>query len=191
MADKPRILHDGKDLIWSLIPLMVIALVVAGVSGSCSWGFGDSATHQNVPTFDVKAGLQADADTMPFPIRQPEVPADWKANSGSTAQIGNSLASNVGWITPDGVYVQLTQTAATEDELVFKLLAESATGAGVRDIDGHPWVQYTGEGERRAWITDLGDVRIGVVSRGRDATMDILAKAVVAAQPLPANRNRP
>ncbi|WP_347956694.1 DUF4245 domain-containing protein [Gordonia aichiensis] len=185
MADKPRILHDGKDLIWSLIPLMLIALIVAGVSGSCSWGFGSSATDQRVPSFDVSAGLRADAETMPFPIREPAVPADWKSNSGSTQEIGNTVSSNVGWITPGGIYVQLTQSAATEEQLVRKLLGDTASGEGVRDIAGHQWVAYAGEENRKAWITDMGDVRLAVMSRGRDADMQTLAAAVTQAQPLP------
>ncbi|ALG84147.1 DUF4245 domain-containing protein [Gordonia phthalatica] len=189
MADKPRILHDSKDLIWSLIPLLLIALVVAGISGSCSFGFGNSATDHTIPSFDAKAGLQADADTMPFSIREPDLPKDWKSNSGTTQEVGSSVSSNVGWITPDGVYVQLTQTGATEDALVYKLLSDKATGEGVVDIDGQKWVKYAGEGDKRAWIADFGDVRIAVVSRD-EPSMTVMAKAVGQAQPLP-HKSRP
>ena len=189
MADKPRILHDSKDLIWSLIPLLLIALVVAGISGSCSFGFGDSATDRTIPSFDASAGLQSDADTMPFPIREPVLPKDWKSNSGTTQDVGDSLSSNVGWITPGGVYVQLTQTAATEDSLVYKLLSDKATGEGVADIDGQKWVKYAGEEEKRVWIADLGDVRIAVLSRD-EASIAVMAKAVGQAQPLP-QKTRP
>ncbi|EGD56458.1 DUF4245 domain-containing protein [Gordonia neofelifaecis] len=185
MAAKPRILQDGRDLVWSLIPLLLIALIVAGVSGSCSWGFGSSATDEKVPSFNVGAGLQADADSMPFPIREPQVPSDWKANSGSTQEIGSSVSSNVGWITPSGVYIQLTQTAATEEQLVRKVLGDDATGEGVRSIDGQNWVMYTADDHRKAWVADMGDVRVAVVSRGSDDDMLTLAKATTDAQPLP------
>lgn len=191
MAAKPRILHDGKDLVWSLLPLLLIALVVAGISGSCSFGFGDSATDRQIPTFDAAAGLQADANAMPFPIREPKLPADWKPNSGSTRDVGSSVSSNVGWITPDGAYVQLTQTAATEDQLVYKLLSDKASGAGVTTVDGQQWVEYTGDGDKRAWIADFGDVRIAVMSRAGDATLKTMASAIVAAQPLKADRDHP
>lgn len=183
MADKPRILHDSKDLIWSLIPLLLIALIVAGISGSCSFGFGDSATDRTIPSFNETAGLQADADTMPFPIRRPDLPKDWKSNSGSTQEIGDSTSSNVGWITPDGVYVQLTQTAATEDALVYKLLSNKGAGEGVVSIDNRNWVKYGGEDDKRAWIADFGDARVAIVSRDEKA-MTVMAKAVTAAQPL-------
>ncbi|KJR04848.1 DUF4245 domain-containing protein [Gordonia sihwensis] len=188
MAQKPRILQDGRDLVWSLIPLLVIALIVAGVSGSCSWGFGNSATEQKIPSFNVSAGLHADAESMPFPIREPKLPANWKANSGSTQEIGATLSSNVGWITPNGVYIQLTQTAATEEQLVPKLLGDGASGGGVREISGQRWVTYSGDDHRKAWIADMGDVRVGVVSRGEDSDMQTLAKAVTEAEPLPSKR---
>ncbi|MGB3603729.1 MAG: DUF4245 domain-containing protein [Gordonia sp. (in: high G+C Gram-positive bacteria)] len=191
MAEKPRILQDGRDLVRTLIPLLLIALVVAGVSGSCSWGFGSSATNQNIPDFNVSAGLRADADTMPFPIRNPAVPADWKPNSGSTQEVGASVASNVGWITPDGIYVQLTQSGATEEQLVRKTLGDTANGEGVRQIADHQWVMYAGDEKRRTWIADMGDVRLAVVSRGNDADMETLAAAVTKAQPLAVERPAP
>ncbi|MFT3715775.1 MAG: DUF4245 domain-containing protein [Gordonia sp. (in: high G+C Gram-positive bacteria)] len=193
MADaKPRILQDSKDMVWSLIPLLVIALIIAGIAGSCSFGFGHKATEEKIPDFDVKTALVADADTMPFPIRLPAVPADWKANSGSTKEIGAAVASNVGWITGGGAYVQLTQTGASEDELAPSLGGDGTLGDGTKDIDGRRWVAYqNGESHKRVWITDLGDVRLAVVSRGNDQDMTTLAKAAQSAQPLPVHRPDP
>lgn len=191
MADKPRILQDGKDLIWSLIALGVIILVVAGIAGSCSWGFGSDATEQKVPHFDVSDGLEADANTMSFPIRAPEVPDDWQPNSGSTQDIDATISSNVGWITPGGAYVQLTQTDATEEPLMRKLLGDDTSGTGTRDIGGQMWVTYENLDRQKAWIVDLGAVRIGVKSRGKDESMETLAEAVLAAQPIESDRPVP
>ena len=184
MADKPRILHDGKDLIWSLIPLALIALVVAGIAGLASWGFGDDANKQNIPRFDVSAGLHADATSMGFPIREPKTPAGWQPNSGSTQDVDGKLTSNVGWITDGGAYVQLTQTDAPEESLVRKLGGDEVAGTGDREIGGHHWVTYQNEKHKKIWVTDLRDVRIAVVSTGYDASMEKLANAVLAVQPL-------
>lgn len=41
----------------------------------------------------------------------------------------------------------------------------------------------TSEG-KRFWITDLGKVRIAVLSRGSDADIETIASSVVAQQPL-------
>ncbi|WP_344784824.1 DUF4245 domain-containing protein [Gordonia caeni] len=187
MAEKkPRILQDSRDMVWSLIPLLVICVVIAGIAGSCAWGFGDKAAEQKVPTFDSTAAFQADARTMGFPIREPAVPADWQSNSGSTSTVGASLTSNVGWITESGTYVQLTQTAATEDQLTPHLGGDAVLGTGTTEAGGVTWVTYANDAEDRAvWITDLGEVRIGLLGRGANPPLDTLAAATLKAQPLP------
>ncbi|MFT4087225.1 MAG: DUF4245 domain-containing protein [Gordonia sp. (in: high G+C Gram-positive bacteria)] len=183
---KPRILNDSRDLVWSLIPLLAIALLIAGLAGSCSWGFGTDAGKQVIPSFDSETALRVDAENMSFPIREPELPQDWKSNSGSSQPLGSSMMSTVGWITPAGAYVQLTQTGATEDRLVPALGDQGVLGSGMKEIGGHKWVAYENiEQHNKIWVTDLGDVRIAVMSRGSDAEMETLAKAIVAAQPLP------
>ncbi len=191
MADKPRILNDGKDLMWSLIPLAILVLIIAGIAGSCSWGFGEKANEQKIPHFDVTAGLRADAGVMPFPIREPAVPGEWQANSGSTQQIDSSTSSNVGWITEGGAYIQLTQTDASEEALLRKLIGDEASGTGTRDIAGWTWVTYENTEHRKAWIANRGDVRIGVESSGHDESMQQLAAAVAKAAPIAADRPVP
>ncbi|MFC0314941.1 DUF4245 domain-containing protein [Gordonia phosphorivorans] len=187
MAEKkPRILQDSRDMVWSLIPLLLICLVIAGIAGSCAWGFGDKAAEQKVPTFNSDAAFIADSRVMPFPIRQPAVPAAWQSNSGSTSTVGTSLTSNVGWITDNGTYVQLTQTAATEDQLVPALGGTGALGTGTVEAGGTTWVTYENAPENRmVWVTDLGDVRIGLLGRGDNPPLNTLAEAVLKAQPLP------
>ena len=193
MADaKPRILQDSKDMVWSLIPLLLIALVVAGVAGSCSFGFGTQATEHKIPDFDSAAAFRQDAQTMPFPIREPKVPSDWKSNSGSTSEVGGSVGSNVGWITGGGAYVQLTQTGGTETELAPLLGGQGVLAVGPRDIDGRQWMTFeNAKDHKKLWITDLGDVRLAVMSRGSDESMETLAKATQNAPPLPADRPSP
>lgn len=187
MAEKkPRILQDSRDMVWSLIPLLAICVVIAGIAGSCAWGFGDDAAEQKIPTFDSAAAFQADARTMPYPVREPDVPADWQSNSGSTTTVGSSLTSNVGWITPSGTFVQLTQTAATEDELVPNLGGDGVIGTGTAEAGGVSWVTYANDAEgRTVWVTDLGDVRIGLLGRGDNPPLDTLGAATVRAEPLP------
>ncbi|WP_186349773.1 DUF4245 domain-containing protein [Gordonia spumicola] len=191
MAEKPRILQDGRDMMWSLIPLAVLILIVAGVAGSCSWGFGKDATAQNVPHFDVSGGLHADAATLKFPIRDPKVPADWQPNSGSTQNVEASLSSNVGWITGDGAYVQLTQTDGAEEALMNQLLGDDTSATGTRQIGGRTWVTYENPDHKKAWIADFGDVRIAVKTSGKDSTMQTLAEAVSAAAPIVSTLPKP
>lgn len=190
MADKkPRILQDSRDLVWSLVPLLLICVVIAAVAGSCTWSFGSKAAEQRIPDFNSAAAFRADAQTMPFPIREPQVPATWKSNSGSTSTAGSSLVSNVGWITGSGAYVQLSQSAATEDQLVRVVGGDEVLGTGTRDVAGRTWVTYENPVKRKKlWITDLGDVRIAVVSAGNDEELTTLATATQSATPLPNQR---
>ncbi len=192
MAAKPRILNSSKDMIWSLVPLIALCVFIAVVSQNCSVGLSGRADEDRTPPFEISAALRADAATLGFPIRHPAAPASWKPNSGSTQPVGGSMASNVGWITDHGAYLQLTQSAAKEEDLVVFLSHNGSTnddttllGDGTRPIGGHNWVAYRAENQNKAWITDLGDVRIAIVSKGPDADMTTLAQATLAAQPLP------
>ncbi|MFW0784416.1 DUF4245 domain-containing protein [Gordonia sp. CPCC 206044] len=184
MAGKPRILHSSKDMIWSLVPLLIICAVVAIASGNCSVGLTGQASDDQTPSFDVTHALAADARDLPFPIRRPATPEGWKPNSGSTQEVGGTRVSTVGWITDVGAYVQLSQTDATEDDLVGHLGDGAALGAGTKQVGGRDWVVYTTEDGKKFWITDLGDVRIAVLSRGPDDAMATIATAVLGQAPL-------
>src|SRR5690242_14375024 len=79
---KPRLLQDGRDMFWSIAPLVIACIVLAGVLGMCSFapnGPGKGPT----PNYDAPAALQADADALKIPIRLPKLPEGWQANSGS------------------------------------------------------------------------------------------------------------
>ncbi|MCX5043861.1 DUF4245 domain-containing protein [Aldersonia sp. NBC_00410] len=183
--DKPRILHNQRDMALSLLPLVLICLAFAGAASMCSVApFG--AKQGPVPDFDIDAALVSDASTLSFPIRNPHVPDSWKPNSGGRTTIteeGGGEVSTVGYITDDGRYVQLSQTDATEEALVPAMVGKRAA-SGAEQIDGRTWVVYAEQGSEPAWATDLGGVR--VLIRGSGSTEDFteLADAVSEAPPL-------
>ncbi|WP_433576588.1 DUF4245 domain-containing protein [Nocardia brasiliensis] len=184
---KPRILNDYRDLFWSLIPLVLIAVVFAGLASQCSFA-GNGPTQGQIPHFDVKAALTADARSLPFPIRNPAVPADWTPNSGSRQAIsgtGGGPVSTVGYITTQGTYMRFTQSNATEDALSRYVLG-SRYATGAETIDDQKWVVYSEPGSEPAWVADLGQSRVLITGAGDRAAFTTLAKAVVAAQPLKA-----
>ena len=83
---KPRLLQDGRDMFWSIAPLVLGLHRAGGLLGMCSFapnGPGKGPT----PTYDAPAALQADADTLKIPIRLPQLPDGWQANSGSRGGI--------------------------------------------------------------------------------------------------------
>src|SRR3979411_558753 len=78
---KPRLLQDGRDMFWSIAPLVLACIVLAGVLGMCLLapeGPGKGPT----PTYDAPAALQADANDLKIPIRVPRLPDGWQSNSG-------------------------------------------------------------------------------------------------------------
>jgi hypothetical protein len=151
---KPRVLQDGRDMFWSIAPLVIACIVLAGVLGMCSFapnGPGKGPT----PSYDAAAALQADADALKIPIRLPKLPDGWQSNSGSrkgieggrtdptSGQRSRAVSSTVGYLTPSGMYVSLTQSNADEDKLVASINT-NLYPTGTQDVDGVKWVVYEG-----------------------------------------------
>jgi hypothetical protein len=202
---KSRLLQDGRDMFWSMAPLVVACIVLAGLLGMCSFaptGPGPGPT----PNYDARAGLQADADALRIPIRVPQLPDGWNSNSGSRAGIDNgrtdpvtgrperAVSSTIGYLTPGGLYLSLVQSNADEDHLVGSLNPDLAP-TGVQDVDGTRWVVYEG-GERDGkpsepvWTAQLrgptGPAQVAVTGAADAADYRTLAAATQSQSPLAA-----
>jgi hypothetical protein len=202
---KPRLLQDGRDMFWSIAPLVVACVVLAGVLGMCSFapsGPGKGPT----PTYDAPAALQADADALKIPVRVPRLPEGWQSNSGSrkgidggrtdpsSGQQARAVSSTVGYLTPSGMYLSLTQSNADEDKLVASIDADLYP-TGAQDVDGVKWVVYEG-GERDGrpaepvWTTRLtgptGPAQIALTGAAGTDEYRMLAEATQTQSPLPA-----
>src|ERR1700742_2310496 len=151
---KPRLLQDGRDMFWSIAPLVLACIVLAGMLGMCS--FAPTGPGQGtVPSYDAPAALQADADALKIPIRLPKLPPDWQSNSGrrkgidggrtdpATRQPSRAVSSTVGYLAPSGMYVSLTQSNADEDKLVASINTDLYP-TGTQDVTGVKWVVYEG-----------------------------------------------
>ena len=69
-------------MFWSLAPLVLACIVLAGLVGMCSFQPG-GPEQGPIPHYDAPAALQADADALGSPIRLPALPDGWQANSGA------------------------------------------------------------------------------------------------------------
>ncbi len=202
---KPRLLQDGRDMFWSMAPLVLICVVLAGVLGMCSFaptGPGPGPA----PDYDAPAALRADAEALDIPIRIPQLPQGWRANSGSrkgveagrtdpvTGQRVRAVASRVGYLTPAGLYLSLTQSNADEDALVATF-GPDLVPTGTQDVDGVTWVVYQG-GERDGrpvepvWTTRLDGpssaAQVAITGAGGTDEYRTLAAATQSRSPLPA-----
>ncbi len=201
---KPRLLQDGRDMFWSLIPLVIGCILLAGMVGMCSFQ-PSSGNRGAIPSYDAAAALRVDAATLGFPIRLPQLPAGWQANSGrrggiengrtepSTGQRSNAPTSTVGYISPTGMYLSLTQSDADEDKLVHSI-NPSAYPTGAVDVAGTNWVIYQGVGQSGAdaepiWTTRLtgpaGATQLAITGAGSTAQFRTLASATQSQTPLP------
>ncbi|HEX5142729.1 MAG TPA: DUF4245 domain-containing protein [Mycobacterium sp.] len=198
--EKSRLLQDGRDMFWSMAPLVLACIVLAGMVGMCSFQ-ARGPQPGPTPSYDVATALNSDAQTLGFPIRMPALPAGWHANSGSrdgleggrtdpaSGQQVRAKVSTVGYLTPSGKYLSLTQSNADEDKLVRSIHADMYP-AGTQDVAGVRWIVYDGgiRGEP-LWTTHLagaqGGTQIALTGAGSDADFRTLATAVQTASPLP------
>ena len=192
-------------MFWSIAPLVLACIVLAGVLGMCSFQASGPAQGP-APTYDAPGALQADADALKIPIRLPQLPEEWQPNSGSRNGIDGgrtdpasgerlrAVSSTVGYLAPSGMYVSLTQSNADEDKLVGSIEADLYP-TGVEDVDGVNWVVYGG-GDRDGrpgeplWTTRLngptGPAQVAITGAATTDEFRTLAAATQTASPLPA-----
>jgi len=196
---KPRLLQDGRDMFWSLVPLVLGCILLAGLVGMCSFrpaGPGDS----KIPSYDAAAALRADAATLGFPIRLPQTPDGWQANSGGRGGIDNgrtdpktgqrvrAVTSTVGYIARTKMFVSLTQSNADEDKLVMSIHPEMYP-SGTQDVNGVKWIVYDGgEGTEPVWTTRLdspaGPAQLAITGAGSGDDFRTLAIATQTQPPI-------
>jgi hypothetical protein len=208
---KPRLLQDGRDMFWSIMPLVVACIVLAGLAGTCTFAPG-ATNHRTMPSYDAAGALRADAQTFEFPVRLPQLPEGWRPNSGSRGGIENgrtdpsgsqrlrAVTSTVGYISPTGMYLSLTQSNADEDKLVGSIHPSPRPDmypTGAVDVDGTRWIVYQGAGStgnavEPVWTTRLdgpaGSAQIAITGAGSEDQFRTLAAATQSQPPLPTSR---
>jgi hypothetical protein len=198
---KPRLLQDGRDMFWSIAPLVLACIVLAGVLGMCSFQTGGPGKGP-APDYDASAALQADADALKIPIRLPLLPDGWQSNSGSrkgidggrtdpaSGQPVRAVSSTVGYLAPSGMYLSLTQSNADEDKLVASINTDLYP-TGAADVGGVKWVVYErGDDAEPVWTTRLngpgGPAQIAITGGAGTDEYRTLAAATQTASPLTA-----
>ena len=194
-------------MFWSMAPLVVVCIALAGLVGMCSFA-PTGPKSGKVPTYDAVGALQSDAETLGFPIRLPKLPDGWQPNSGrrdgldagrtdpKTDKPERALVSTVGYLTPTGRYVSLTQSDADEDKLVGSI-NPGMYPTGAQEVAGTKWIVYDGasaEGDdaEPVWTTRLdgpgGSTQIAVTGAGSPDEFRTLATATQTQSPLPKKR---
>lgn len=186
--------HGLRDMALTMVVLAAVVLALAALSHSCSFSPGGPSSNSSaLPTVDVPDELRGAAGRMPFPLREPRVPADWRANSASSGTVGDAgrdSAVTIGWVTGAGSYLALVQSNAKPADLVRYQVGQAddsaVTPRGQTTVDGVSWVIYPGIRSERVWVADLGAVRLLITGSGDDAQFRTLAAAATSASPVTA-----
>ena len=184
--------QTARDMLLSLAALLLILLAVLGFSRGCSFSPGGPTIDTSaVPTVDVHSALSGIANGVDVPVREPKLPARWRANSTDTISIGTGDQARpvvrVGWLTPSG-YLRLSQTQGAARDLIASETddpkAEPAA-TGTIDVEGVNWTIYPARRNESSWLASVGGVRLLISGNSKDADFRTLAQAVQTATPLP------
>lgn len=192
MVDTPpsgRARSSARDLIGALAVLLVIVGVLVGITRGCSFSPGGPSVEQGtVPSVDPATALAAAASSVDFPIRRPALTPGWRANSSSTSAVGRgaSVIVRIGWLTPGGRYLQLSQSGgAVPDVVAAETGRADSPSTGEVDVSGVRWAIYPGRREEKAWVARLDGVTTLITGTAGEDEFRTLADAVQSATPLP------
>ena len=186
-------------MFWSLGPLVLACIVLAGLVGMCSFR-PNGPQSGTTPSYDAPAALRADASVLGFPVRLPQVPSGWQANSGRrggieagridprTGQRVRAVSTTVGYIAPSGMYVGLTQSNADENKLMDSI-HPSMYPTGAQDINNVKWIVYEGgDGAEPVWTTRVesaaGPAQLAITGAGSADDFRTLAIATQTQPPI-------
>ena len=186
----PRSALATRDILGALGLLVLVVLVVGGLSRSCTFSpGGPTVDASRLPVVDAPAELRRLAPGVPFPVRIPAVPPEWRANAVNVVDLeGGVRALSTGYLTPEGRYLRLLQTDASEEVLLAADVgAQPAPAYGVVEIDGARWVTYPGERSEPIWIAEVAapdgpPVRMLITGSGGEADIRTLARAAAAGE---------
>ncbi len=187
-----RISSGMRDMLLSMLVLAVGVLILAAITRSCSFSPGGPTTDSSsMPTVDVSAELQAAASQVKFPLHQPQPPSGWHANSASVDQLGQNgqyRAVRIGWIAPDGRYLQVSQSNATPVDLVRSAAAlgndADIRSTGTENVNGTKWTVYPGVRDESSWVADLGTERLFLTGNGTTTDFTTMATAQLTGRPV-------
>jgi Protein of unknown function (DUF4245) len=182
----PRPRATLRDLIGSLVVLLVIVGAIVGIGRGCSFSPGGPSVAAPTRTVDVGLDLASAARSVDFPIRRPSLPADWRANTASTTAVGrgDSVIVRVGWLTP-ARYIQLSQSGGSVNDVVIAETGQAeAISSGSVDVNGTRWTTYPGRRAEQAWVTKLDRTTVLITGTADEAEFRTMATAIQTANPL-------
>lgn len=137
---------------------LVLSMAVVGVFVAFLFAVVWRPSPDPVRTVDPTFQLQAARAQADYPVLAPEgLSSDWRATSARFEAQGEDATSwFLGYVTPDGDYVALTQTDAEAQPFIEEQTLQG-TPDGERSIDGQVWQQYV-SADQRSLVLRQADV---------------------------------
>jgi hypothetical protein len=177
-----------RDLFGALAVLLLVVAALIGVGRGCSFSPGGPTVDSGAaPSIDASAALSAAAASVDFALRRPALPPGWRANATSTSAVGRgaSVIVRVGWLTPSGRFVQLSQSGgAALDVLAAETDRSDAAPLGEVDVSGVRWTVYPGRRDEKAWVTRLDEVTALITGTAPEPDFRTLAQSLRSATPM-------
>ena len=180
-----------RDLLLSLGVLGAIMAFSVGFTGMCSYNPGPADTGGPVNEVDIDTILESEARALNFPVRNPDVPDDWEANSGRRVAVDGEAASTAGWVVDERYFVSLTQTdveledAVDYQDGVDNALREKSGTHTSQGTDGPvTWTIYTGDDARTLWAAELDEVTLMLSGTATREMYETMTDKVVTADPI-------
>jgi Protein of unknown function (DUF4245) len=187
---KPRVKQNARDMVISLAVLLVIIGATLWLSRGCQFSpNGPAVDPSSLPSVDASKEFSGAAKRVDYPVRSPAVPPSWHANSANTVPVGTgadaTTAVHVGWVTPGGNYLRLSQSKVAVSALVVLEAGGgvSAIPTGTVDVAGTKWTKYPGKGTEPSWVTSFGTAQVLITGSGTEDEFRTLATAVQNATP--------
>lgn len=174
----------------NVVIIVVMMLIGVGATGLCTYNPG-RPENGPVQEVDARTFLSLESRATNFPIRYPEMPEGWVTNSARRTMIDQQPAPVVGWVTPAGGYLQMTQTGADLPTAIAAQDAASRPNERTVTVEDHDVQVRTSDDAsvRPLWAVDAGDARFLITGAGSEDEFTALISAALKATPIDPNEN--
>lgn len=182
---KPRIFQGGKDMVISMVVIVILTVAIVLPTGLCTFNPGEPEAGL-IQEVDEKAFLEMESQAFDFSIVHPQVPEGWTPNSARRVAIGGESSPVVGYVTDDDGYLQLTQTDVAVDDAVSGIDGYLRHLEGTKDVAGTEVGIYTAdEGDvRDLWVFTHAGTTMLISGVATEDAFEALTASVLQEQPL-------
>lgn len=154
-------------MVITLAVVLVVVALIALYGSQVSFVPGAQPKSGPAPTVDAVGGFAHAKATMDFPITVPAgLPASWHANSFSVSdpsavavgvsKVGALAAVRGGWLTPDGRFIELVESAGDVDQVLGNEFGTARALTAAAPVGGVTWQVTTGVRTEKAWVRSVG-----------------------------------